>query len=82
MSENKIEKSGVVLFCLLLIREVADLISGIRRNQTYVNKPARKLLLCMSVTLVRDQLLEPPAGALMALVEPKKSLGSRSWHTN
>ena len=33
------------MYCLLLITEVADSISGIRRNRTYVNKPARKLLL-------------------------------------
>ena len=31
---------------------------------------------------VRDQLLEPPTSALVALIAPKKSLSSRGWQIN
>ena len=34
------------------------------------------------VPVVRDQLLEPPTSALVALIDPKKSLGSRGWQIN
>ena len=44
------------MFCLLLITEVADLISGRRRNRTYVKQAIRKILLCQAQASFRSLL--------------------------